>query len=107
VASAATLPFASVGSPFLVGLGRVRSLVWITWLGTGLGVGLALLWIPRYGPTGAAFAVLVAAVAGMVARTWVLRRVLGFALVDVAARTRDAVDFARRRLGLSRPPAVP
>ena len=106
VASAATLPFASVGSPFLVGLGRVRSLVWITWLGTGLGVGLALLWIPRYGPTGAALAVLVAAVAGMVARTWVLQRVLGFALVEVVARTRDAVDFARRRLGHSRPPAV-
>jgi O-antigen/teichoic acid export membrane protein len=107
VASAATLPFASVGSPFLVGLGRVRSLVWITWLGTGLGIGLALLWIPRLGPTGAALAVLVAAVAGMVARTWVLRRILGFGLVDVAARTRDAVAFARRRLGFSRPPTVP
>ena len=99
--SAATLPFASVGSPFLIGLGRVRSLVWITWLGTAVGVGLAWIWIPRFGPSGAALGVLVAAVVGMVARTWVLQRILGFALADVAGRTRDAVAFARRRLRVS------
>ncbi|MFQ5600790.1 MAG: lipopolysaccharide biosynthesis protein [Candidatus Krumholzibacteriia bacterium] len=101
VLSALTLPFASVGSPFLVGLGKMRSLLWITWVGMIVGVALAVVWIPRYGPSGAAMAVLVAAVVGMVARTWVLQRVLDFALLDVAARTRDAVAFLRRRLGFS------
>lgn len=99
VASAAVLPFASVASPFLYGLGRVRTLVWITWVGTAVGVALAWAWIPRYGPEGAALAVLVASVVGMVARTWVLRGILGFGLLDVVARTRDATNFLRRRIG--------
>jgi O-antigen/teichoic acid export membrane protein len=100
VTSALTLPFASVGSPFLVGLGRLRSLFWITWLGTGLGIGLAWVWIPRHGAAGAAFAVLAGALVGMVARTWVLQRLLQFALLGVAGRTRDALAFVRRRLGV-------
>ena len=96
-ASALTLPFASVGSPFLLGLGRLKSLLWITWMGTIVGITLAWLWIPRQGPVGAALAVLVAAVVGMVARTVVLQGQLGFTLRDVAWRTRDAVAFLQRR----------
>jgi O-antigen/teichoic acid export membrane protein len=99
VAGALVLPFASVGSPFLFGLGHVRSLLWITWAGMSVGVGLALAWIPRYGPEGAALALLVSSVVGMVARTEVLRKILGFRLRDVAARRRDATSFLRRRIG--------
>lgn len=99
VASALTLPFASVGSPFLIGLGRVRTLLWITWAGVLLGIALAVAWIPRWGPSGAAAAVLAAAILGMAARTWVLKRLLGFRLAGVAARTRDAAAFLRRRFG--------
>jgi O-antigen/teichoic acid export membrane protein len=101
VLSGLTLPFASVGSPFLVGLGQVRSLLWITWTVVVVGVALALLWIPRFGAVGAAAALLVASVVGMVLRTWVLQRILGFALRDVAGRSRDAAAFLRRRLGFS------
>ena len=104
-ASALTLPFASVGSPFLLGLGRLRSLLGITWMGTILGISLAWLWIPQHGPIGAALAVLVAAVFGMLARTLVLQRQLGFTLRDVAWRTRDAVAFVQRRLRRSDPAA--
>ncbi len=98
VASALALPFASVGSPFLIGLGRLRTLVWITWLGTTLGVTLAFGWIPGHGAAGAAAAVFVSAMVGMVARTWVLRGDLGFTLRSVAWRTRDAIAFVERRL---------
>jgi O-antigen/teichoic acid export membrane protein len=98
VASALTLPLATVGSAYLVGLGELRSLTWMTWMGVFIGLGLAAVWIPVYGPSGAALATLIAAVFGMVVRTWVLRRQLGFRLVDIAARSRDAWQFARARL---------
>ena len=98
VLAALTLPFASVGSPFLVGLGRVSSLLWITWTVFAVGLGLAWMWIPRYGAAGAAATVLAASVVGMLLRTWVLRRLLGFALRDVAGRWRDAAAFLRRRI---------
>ena len=99
--SALTLPFASVGSPFLIGLGRVRSLLWITWSVVGVGVGLAFWWIPAHGAMGAAAALAVAALVGMLLRTWVLQRILGFALRDVAGRLGDATAFLRRRMGFS------
>ena len=98
VAGALTLPLASVGSPFLTGMGHVRSLLWMTWAGLVLGLGLAALWIPQHGPVGAASAMLVGATFGMLVRTWALHRLLGFGLAGIAARTRDAWDFARRRL---------
>jgi O-antigen/teichoic acid export membrane protein len=101
VASALALPFASIGSPFLVGLGRLRSLMWITWLGMGVAVGLAFWWIPAFGAVGAAAALLVAAIVGMVGRTVVLRRILGFTLWDVARRVQDARAFVQRQLRLS------
>ena len=103
VASALALPFASVGSPFLIGLGRMPTLVWITWLGTILGVALAFGWIPARGAEGAAAAVFVSAMVGMVARTWVLKSDLGFTLTSVAWRTRDALAFVERRLRSVRP----
>jgi len=98
VVSALTLPFASVGSPFLVGLGRLRSLLWITWLQMSIGVGLAFWWIPRFGARGAASAILVAAFVGMVTRTGVLRSILGFRLRDIASRVHDARAFLQRQL---------
>ena len=73
VISGLTLPLASVGSPFLTGLGEVRALLWISWTGFAVALGLAWAWIPRWGPVGAASALLVAAMAGMLARAWVLR----------------------------------
>jgi hypothetical protein len=76
-------------------------LLWITWLGMSVGVGLALWWIPRFGALGAALALLVASFVGMAARTWALRRILGFTLVDVARRVRDVRSFVQRQLGLS------
>lgn len=100
VLSALTLPFASIGSPFLVGLGRVGSLLWITWSVVAVGVGLAWSWIPRFGALGAASAFLVASVVGMLLRTWVLQRALDFTLRDIVERWRDAAAFVRRRLGL-------
>lgn len=99
VTSALTLPFASVGSPFLIGLGRVGTLLWITWAGVLLGLGLALLWIPRAGPVGAASALGVAAVFGMVARTVVLRRILGFRTAGIVSRWRDVLALVRRLPG--------
>jgi O-antigen/teichoic acid export membrane protein len=99
VASALALPLASVGSSFLVGLGRLGSLLVITWTGLALGIALTLLWIPRWGASGAALAVLVAAAYGAATRAWVLRSILRFRLRDVAWRTRDVVAFARRHLG--------
>lgn len=98
--SALTLPFASVGSPFLIGLGRVRSLLWITWTVVAVGVALAMWWIPAYGAMGAAAALALSALVGMLLRTWVLQRSLGFALRDVAGRRGDATAFVRRRMGL-------
>jgi O-antigen/teichoic acid export membrane protein len=99
VISGLTLPLASVGSPFLTGLGEVRALLWISWTGFLVGLGLAWAWIPRWGPVGAASALLVAAVVGMLARAWVLRPLLGFSFWGIASRTRDAAEFFRRRLG--------
>jgi O-antigen/teichoic acid export membrane protein len=103
VASALTLPLASIGSPFLTGMGAVRALLWMTWAGVGLGLALAAAWIPGHGPLGAAWAMLVAAVFGMLVRTAWLKRALGFTAAGVVGRVRDAADFARRRLrGLNR-----
>ncbi len=95
VAGALTLPLASVGSPFLVGLGRLRTLLWITWSGLGLAVALMLWWIPRFGPRGAAAAAAVAALYGMVVRAAVLRPALGYTWAGIAARTSDVSAFAR------------
>jgi O-antigen/teichoic acid export membrane protein len=113
VAGALTLPLASVGSPFLVGLGRLRTLLWITWSGLGLGVGLMLWWIPLFGPRGAAAAASAAALYGMVVRAVVLRPAVGFSLGGIATRTRDASAFARKaieqlrsRSAARRPPNV-
>jgi len=108
VLSALTLPVASVGSPFLTGLGRLRTLLWITWAGLALGVGLAVWWIPDHGPEGAAAATAVAAVFGMVARAWVLRRDVPYRVRGTVLRVRDAWAFAaraRRAVARERPGA--
>ena len=97
VASAMTLPLATVGSSYLTGLGHLRNLTWMTWAGVALALGLAMAWIPQYGPSGAAAATLVAAVFGMVVRTLFLRRRLGFRLAGIAGRTGDAMAFVRHR----------
>lgn len=94
VLSALTLPVASVGSSFLTGLGRLRSLLWITWTGLLLGAGLCVWWIPAHGPEGAAAATAVAAVFGMVARAAVLRRDVPFRFWGIVLRVRDAAAFA-------------
>ena len=102
VLSALTLPIASVGSPFLTGLGRLRSLLWITWTGLFLGVGLAVWWIPAHGPEGAATATAVAAVYGMLARAAVLRRDVPFRLRGIVSRVGDAWGVAARALAARR-----
>jgi O-antigen/teichoic acid export membrane protein len=91
------LPLASVGSAFLTGMGHLRALLWITWAGVVLGIVLAFVWTPRFGPPGAAAAAAVAAVAGMVLRAAVLRPALGFRFRSLVARSRDVTQFARRR----------
>ena len=97
VVSALALPGASVGSPFLLGMGRVRALFVITWLGLLVWFASALLGLHHHGAAGGAAAVCVAAMFGLVARTWVLQRDLGFRLRDVAGRWRDASAAIRRR----------
>jgi O-antigen/teichoic acid export membrane protein len=98
VASALTLPLATIGSSYLTGLGRLRSLTWMTWAGVVIALGLATVWIPAHGPSGAAAATLVAAVFGMLVRTLALRRHVGFRLAGIAARRRDAFEFVRQHL---------
>jgi PST family polysaccharide transporter len=90
------LPLASTGSAFLTGLGRLRSLLWITWAGLVLGIALALWWIPRFGPAGAATAAAVAAVAGMILRAVALRSLLGVGPAGIAARRDDIAHWLRR-----------
>ena len=88
------LPLASTGSAFLTGLGHLRALLWITWLGLGLGIVLALWWIPRFGPAGAAAAAAVAAIAGMAMRAVALRALVGVRLTAIGARTSDVARYA-------------
>jgi len=98
VVSALALPGASVGSPFLLGMGRVRTLFVITWSGLLVWFLGALVGLHHHGAAGGAAAVCVAAMFGLAARTWVLQRALGFRLRDVAGRWRDAREAIRRRL---------
>jgi hypothetical protein len=71
-------------------------------VGVVLALALTALWVPRWGPTGAAAATFVAAFFGMAARAAVLRPVLGFEWRGILGRTRDAFQFARRRIGAAR-----
>ena len=100
VASALTLPLATIGSSYLVGLGHLRSLTWMTWAGVAIALALAAAWIPSAGPSGAAAATLVAAVFGLVVRTAALQRRLGFRLAGIAAaqprRARVRAPLARQ-----------
>jgi O-antigen/teichoic acid export membrane protein len=101
VASAMVLPVATIGSAYLTGLGRLRTLVWMTWAGVILMFLLLAVWIPRWGPAGAAAATLVAAVFGAVVRALVLRRELGFHFRGIVLRVHDALAFARRRFSMA------
>jgi O-antigen/teichoic acid export membrane protein len=101
VGALVSLPLASVASPLLIGMGRLRTLAWITWAGLGLAIALVFAWTPAHGPQGVAAAVAVAAVFGMLVRAWVLRPLLGYSLGGIWSRRRDALAFARERLAVA------
>ena len=96
--AALTVPLASTVAPFLMGLGRVRGLLVITWLGTLAAIAAALAWIPTYGAAGAAWANLAGRLVVVVGIAAVLRAALRFRVRDVLGRTRDATHFVGRRL---------
>jgi O-antigen/teichoic acid export membrane protein len=103
VLGALSLPLASVASPLLIGMGRLGTLAWITWVGLGVGIALLLAWTPRYGPQGVAASVAVAALFGMLLRAGVLRPLLGYTLGGIWSRRRDALAFLRARLAIPAP----
>lgn len=103
VLGALLLPWISVGASFLVGLGRVRQLALHNWIATGIAVVAALLWMPRFGAAGAAWAATSGRLVLMLAISRVLVPHLGVRLRDLPRRTADATSAARQAWTRLRP----
>jgi O-antigen/teichoic acid export membrane protein len=96
VLGALMLPWISVGSSFLMGLGKVRQLALHNWMGTAVAVVAALVWMPRFGAEGAAWAATSGRLVLMLAITRVLVPQLGVRLRDLPRRTADATAAVRQ-----------
>lgn len=91
-----TLPWISIGAPFLMGMGQVRKLAVHNWIGTSVAIVLALWWMPRWGAEGAAWASTCGRLVLMVTLTAVLASQLGVRLTHLPRRTADVTAMVRQ-----------
>jgi len=95
---AAVVPASSVLSSILVGLGRVKTGMILTWIFLACSFILQWLLVPRFGPTGAALANVGAMTVLTVGASIAVNRILPVRVMSILARTRDLTTFIRKRM---------